>query len=190
MKSTKIILLLLLFSTSIAYSQNYLDSLGKSERKADKIVYWRYGVNEVEKDFAASKVAQHYQFSFRSVAGCVITKKDIKRVKTHNAKVNKILNKRFCGDWKNIFYRKVDSIYLIDQTIINRFNQDTVLNSRFYRISDSVENRVILRVLPTLELNLYILRAFLMDKYAEATEKFVYSVRVKYPELVFSEPRY
>jgi len=190
MKPFKIILILLLFDISNAYGQKYLDSLEKAERKARIISYWRYGLIDVEKEFAASKVAQKYQFSFRSVAGCVLTKKVIKRIDRHNDEVSGILNKRFRGDWKKIFYPEVDSVYLIDQTIINYFNQDSSVSSIFYRISASIDNRVILRVLPTLEPSLYTLRAFLMNQFAEATEKYIYSVQVRYPQLVFSEPQY
>jgi hypothetical protein len=191
MKVFQIILILSFFGTSITYGQKYLDSLENAEQKAGKTVYWYYGLrSELEKDFAKSKVAQQYQFSFQAIAGCVLTKKIIRRINLHNAEVNNVLNKRLGSDWKSLFYKMADSVFLIDQTIINRFNRDTTLNSTFYKICEKLDNRIILRVLPTSDTSLYILRGFLMDQYAEATEKYVFSVEVRYPELSFGQPEY
>ena len=185
----KIFFLPILFILTLPFyskSQDYFKNLEKAEIKQGKIVYWQYGLTEIEKEFAKEKVSREFGFSFSLVVGCVVTKKIIYRITKHNKRVDILLSSRIGKNWRDLFYAKVDSIHKIDTTLINAFYKSPQSDEYFNLLSKSTDNYKVL-VIPSADNNVFYIKVFVLDTDWNVTDKTVLRIKSTFPSISFKK---
>lgn len=100
------ILLLVLLITNSTYGQFSHDSIpekqGQTIKKYKVIYEYTYGLQRInkKKTNCQTTLSASYGFDYKVVAGCCVTKGQLRRWTKHNEKVRKEMEKRFGKDWK------------------------------------------------------------------------------------------
>jgi len=193
MKYLYLIFILILFSPiNFLYGQPrekaYFRELEKEEKENHQLVYWNYGYPAFhDKKFARDKVAAGYGFTFKQVAGCLMTEERQRLISKHNKFVNKILSKRIGLNWMRKVYDEMDSVYKIDTTLIQALYNYKPLEGKVWSLlkPDSIYHEF--RVYNTCSSGIFVIKALHLRWYGDDEGISVYEIEATYPLITFRE---
>lgn len=137
-------LIIVLFYSLVGCSSfkiSHWKELEKKEFSENRIVYWAAGDAEPREMPQYKSVAQKMGFEYNLVLGCKVSIENRKILDKHNNKINKKLSQKLGKDWRDNYYKKVDSLNVVYNKIIDKIQQNKLLWDTLTPMLEPMNNR-------------------------------------------------
>lgn len=110
---------MLLAAFAIALASCHIQSRHAPGKEVDSkpdtsLEIYTYGLPNFDADRARQRVAKRWGFSYRAIAGCVVSAELLDSATRHNNIVEAALVKRHGPDWYTRFQQEADATYILD----------------------------------------------------------------------------
>lgn len=151
-----------------------------AQERADSLfyahpVYQDYGLppNNLSE---ISEAAELMGFTYQDVGGCVVDSETATSVTSNNEKAEPILIKKFGENWKEILFKKADSLYVINTAAINLAKENPVVS----RINKLFVGELKFKVEHSPDKNFQLVNGYnIQPNFSETKRRYVFKSRVR-----------